>query len=272
MTSMDSLSNSERRVARALLAAYPAAGLTTVADLAAAAGVSPPTVVRFAARLGYTGFPQFQKALVHEVNEGMGSPLKQYEARDRAADEGILDHARQTFQSALNASFDGLPEWEFERLVRFVSDESRDVRVVGGRFSRLLAEYLTHHLQLLRARVQVVPREELSRQTTIADAGASTILIAYDYRRYDDATARFAEGMKAAGATVVLLTDNWLSPVAKVSDVVLPCRVDAPSPFDSLVPAMAVTEAVVAAVTETLGDRGKARLEQVESALLAPGE
>ncbi|MEV3965696.1 hypothetical protein AB0M34_33290 [Nocardia sp. NPDC050193] len=78
-----------------------------------------------------------------------------------------------------------------------------------------------------------------------------------------------------SGATVgfvpvALLTGNWLSPIAGFADVVIPRRVDAPSPFDSLVPAMEVTEAVVAAVTETLANRGKTRLEKVESALEIP--
>ena len=43
-------SASERKVARSLLAAYPVAGLETVAQLAERAGVSPPTVVRFVSR------------------------------------------------------------------------------------------------------------------------------------------------------------------------------------------------------------------------------
>ena len=62
---MDEFSNGERKVARALLAQYPTAGLTTVADLAASAGVSSPTVVRFVTRLGFTGFATFQRSLVH---------------------------------------------------------------------------------------------------------------------------------------------------------------------------------------------------------------
>jgi DNA-binding MurR/RpiR family transcriptional regulator len=41
--------------------------------------------------------------------------------------------------------------------------------------------------------------------------------------------------------------------------------VEAPSPFDSLVPALAIVEALVAAVTDRLGDEGRRRLELVES-------
>lgn len=263
--SMDSLSKGERKVARALLASYPAAGLSTVASLAADAGVSPPTVIRFATRLGYSGFPELQKALVHEINEGMGSPLAQYDVKEPPADENVLDRSKEVFHSSLDATFSELSQWEFDRLVRFLADESREVRIVGGRFSRLLADYLASHLQLIRPRIQLIPRDELPRLAAVADAGPSTILIAYDYRRYDEVTAQLVAAMRARGATIALMTDNWLSPIAKASDIVVTCRVEAPSPFDSLVPATALTEAIIAAVTDSLGERGRSRLEAVEA-------
>lgn len=263
--SMERLSNSERKVARALLAGYPGSGLTTVADLATAAGVSPPTVIRFTARLGYDGYPQLQRAIVHEVNEGMGSPLAQYGDTRRSEGEEVLDHAVRTIQSSLERSFSELSSWDFKRVVRLLSDESREIRVVGGRFSRLLADYLSSHLHLLRGRVQLMSEPGLERLAAIADAGPSTLLVVFDYRRYDEAVGQFAVDMKSRGSSVVLLTDNWLSPVAKIADVVLTSRVEAPSPFDSLVPAMALTEALIAALTDAVGDRGRERLERLEA-------
>lgn len=261
---MEQLSKSEVKVARALLAGYPGSGLTTVAELAAAAGVSPPTVIRFTARLGYDGYPQLQRAIVHEVNEGLGSPLAQYGTIRRDDGEEILEHAARTFESTLKQSFAELSDWEFKRVVALLSDESRDVRVVGGRFSRILADYLCSHLQLLRSRTQLMDPGRLQRLAAVADAGQNTLLVAFDYRRYDEDVRQFTADMKSQGSTVVLLTDNWLSPIAKISDVVLTSRVEAPSPFDSLVPALALTESLIAALTEAIGDRGRERIERIE--------
>ena len=55
--SMGELSASERKVGRALLAAYPIAGLETVGQLATRAKVSGPTVMRFVSRLGFERLP-----------------------------------------------------------------------------------------------------------------------------------------------------------------------------------------------------------------------
>ncbi|MEO3779803.1 MurR/RpiR family transcriptional regulator [Micromonospora sp. B11E3] len=264
---MDGLSNGERKVARALLAQYPTAGLTTVADLAKAAGVSAPTVVRFVTRLGFAGFPAFQRALVHELHGELGSPLKQYAEKTHASPRGILRETQAAFAKMLELSYAEVPESEFNKLVKLLCDPNRQVRVAGGRFSRVLAEYLALHLRLLRGGVQLVGPNEMERWTTIADASPSIVFLMFDYRRYTEANLHFAEGMAERGATVCLMTDNWLSPVAKTAKVVLPTRVESASAFDSLVAAMALTESVVAAAAERLGDAGKERLELVESVL-----
>ena len=63
---------------------------------------------------------------------------------------------------------------------------------------------------------------------------------------------------------MLLLTDPGLSPIAEHADVVLPTRVDAPSPFDSLLPAFGLVETLVAAVTLRLGEKGRHRVERLE--------
>jgi DNA-binding MurR/RpiR family transcriptional regulator len=259
------LSTSERKVARALLSTYPVAGLETVAQLAVRANVSPPTVVRFVARLGFSGYPAFQQALMHEVDERMGSPLEQYDAQDQQrAGQALLPYAASTFIGVLNSTFAELPETEFIRAVEAICDRQKRVFLMGGRFSRVLTDYLAAHLQLLRAGVTRLPDQEPAQLSVLVDAGKSDLLLVMDYRRYDPVNVRFAELMAERGSTVLLLTDRWLSPIADVAGIVLPARVEAPSPFDSLVPAMAVVESLVAAVTERLGDGGRKRLKAIE--------
>ena len=53
------LTPTERRPALALLANYPVAGLETVAQFAARANVSGPTILRLIAKLGFDSYPNF---------------------------------------------------------------------------------------------------------------------------------------------------------------------------------------------------------------------
>lgn len=262
--SLDSFSPSERKVARALLANYPIAGLETVAELAERANVSPPTVVRFVSRLGFSGHAAFQKALLREVNENLGSPLEQYDKAINAQSDGFLGHMSHSMSSQVVGTFDELPQPEFAAATALLCDDRYRIHLLGGRFSRVLAEYLSYHLELLRKDVSLVPGDELTRLSVAASASKSDVLVVFDYRRYDPVTVAFAQLMARRGASIILLTDAWLSPASDVAKIVLPARVESSSPFDTLVPAMAVVESLVASITEGYGQRGRKRLEFIE--------
>jgi hypothetical protein len=58
-TALGTLPGAEKKIAHAFLANYPSIGLSTIAELAALAGTSAPTVLRFVARLGFESYPEF---------------------------------------------------------------------------------------------------------------------------------------------------------------------------------------------------------------------
>jgi len=90
------------------------------------------------------------------------------------------------------------------------------------------------------------------------------VLVAFDYRRYQSDTIESARVAAAQGCQVILFTDPWLSPASAFARQVLVTSVDTVGPFDSLVGAMAVVEAVVAAVLGRLGTRAEARMQSLE--------
>lgn len=262
---MDELSAGERKVARTLLAAYPAAGLESAADLAKRSRVSTPTVLRFVTRLGYQGYPDFQRVLIHEVHERMGSPLAQFDEQEaRRGGQQFLPYVTSTFVTTVKDTFDHIPRHDFLRAVELLADPRRQIRLAGGRFSHVLADYLTAHLQIMRGDVLCLGSGDMSRAGALLDASRRDVFVVFDYRRYQTATIELAQAAAAAGASIVLLTDQFLSPIADIAEAVLPARVDAPSPFDSLVPAMALVESLVAGVSDQLGDAARQRVARLE--------
>lgn len=261
----DELSASERKVARALLANYPAAGLGTAAELAHAAQVSAPTVIRCADRLGYSGHVGLQRALLQEVGNEYGSPLRQM--GDKGG-RGTLDAApamRASLTEIVSTTFDQLPRAEFDRLIALLSDESRPVRAIGGRFTRLAAEYLCAHLAMLRPGVQLLRLNTVESQTQVIDIEEGSVVVVFDVRRHSPETAAWTQAVAARNAVIVAVTDEWVSPVAHMADVVLPVCVESSSPFDSIVGVMALVESVIAGVTGALGERCTERLAAFEA-------
>ena len=86
----------------------------------------------------------------------------------------------------------------------------------------------------------------------------------FDLRRYQKDTIALAQAAKKRGATIVLITDSWLSPIADLADNVLMVNVDAPSPYDSMISCIALIEALVAGVVDRLGDARRCRISALE--------
>ena len=261
------LTPSDLKVARALLADYPAAGLNTVAQLAALAGVSGPTVVRFVSRLGFDGFPDFQKALLGEVQARMNSPLAMIDAGKATAvpQEQIYQEVIRSCVGMLETTADMVPAAEFDLAARLVTDPALRLHFIGGRFSGYLAGMLWQHLRQLRTECHMVSSNRPDRIDSLIDIGRRDLIIAFDYRRYQIDTIQFTTAAAERGAQVVLFTDPWASPLAAHAKVVLSAPVEGPSPFDTMVPALAQVEALIAAVTTRLSTTSRARIADIEA-------
>ncbi len=261
---MGALTSAERKVARVFLASYPIAGLETVAQLAVRAGTSGPTVMRFVTKLGFTGYQHFQDSLRLEVQEKLTSSLAQFpeiEARDSG---GALHDSLQVFHRELDKSFAGVSQAEFDAVVDLLADPRYAIWCTGGRFSQIFAFFLFAHLHMMRPRCRHVVAAPTPGWDELIDAGKRTVLVVFDYRRYQNSTIEFARRAAQMGCPIVLFTDPWLSPIASLARHMLTCTVHGPSAFDTMVPGLALIETVVAALAVKLGTQTKPRMAALE--------
>ncbi|MER8010857.1 MurR/RpiR family transcriptional regulator [Streptomyces sp. NPDC094149] len=266
------LSPAERKVARVLLAGYPAAVFETVATIAERAAVSTPTVLRCASRLGYRGFPDLQAALREELDARNASPITLYESQeiapsgelDEAGDEGRLQGRLALIQQALSQTFHEVSPHEFETAAELLSDARRRVHLVGGRFTHLLAHYLGLHLMQMRDQVSFVPDRDVERTSVFTQLTRRDVMVIFDYRRYEPEMTVVAELVRERGGKVVVFTDPWLSPASAHADVVLINQVASDSPYDSLTPTLALIETLVSAVLDLLGPDAHQRMKDGE--------
>ena len=257
----DRLSNlraAERKVARALIADYPTAGLGTVASLAHAAGVSGPSVVRCVTALGFDGFSALQDALKDELRLRSEGPLGSIVwASDPGSHSANLVQGAETMATNAVQSLKAIPPQELERAIALLADSSRKVFITGGRYSNSLARHLAINLETIRPKVRFVEQPFGSDLSTLISLGTRDIYVLFDFHRYQSSTVELARNIRRRGATIVLVTDERMSPAASKAQVVIPINVSAPSPFYTFSGGTMLMELLVLAVLQELGDKGR---------------
>lgn len=270
---LPALTTVERRVARTVIAGYPVSGLGTVADLAAMSSTSSASVVRLVQKLGFEGYSQFQSAIRDELGHRTSGPADRIEGNDANwSGPGTLARIAEAATRTVASIPGTIPESEFEKAVELLCDPSRPVRFVGGRVTGLLGAHLQHHLSRVRKQVAPFPMDPGGRHSALLDVGRRDVLVVLDVRRYDPDVAAVATAASRRGATVVLLTDVLMSPIASIAQVVLPTRVEAPSPFDTTVAQLVVLEALATAAVARLGKPAALRMREWDALANPPGQ
>ena len=154
---------------------------------------------------------------------------------------------------------------EFGRAAQLLADGQRRQVFTGGRFSHSIAELLFAHIHLVRPGCELIGFTSQGRSNRLTDIGLGHVLTVFDFRRYQRDTVEFARAVKQRRAKLVLFTDQWMSPIADWADAVLVAEVRSASPFDTLAPALALVEALIAQVHSIVGVDAAKRLAQFES-------
>jgi DNA-binding MurR/RpiR family transcriptional regulator len=265
------LTAAEAKLMAALFASYPVAGLGSITDFARAAGVSTPSVLRLAKKLGFSGFPALQEALRGELTARLQNPIAKHERwAAEAPDAHILNRFASAAIGNLSDSLRLMDHRAFDAIVGLLANRKRHIHIAGGRITGAIAAYLATHLQMARPGVGLVPANPAMWPQYLLDTGRQDVFVFFDIRRYDARMLDLAASATERGGKAVLITDQWISPIARLAVHCLSLRIEAPSSWDSNIVPLFVAEALVAATVNASWKRTSARIAELE-ALAAPG-
>lgn len=266
------LTAAERKLMATLFADYPMAGLASITDLAKRAGVSTPSVLRLAKKLGYRGFPAFQGALRKELSARLQNPLTKHERwAGEAPDAHILNRFATAAMDNLGGSLKLMDHRVFDAIVQLLADRKHKLLVAGGRITRPLAEYLATHMGMARQGVSLLTIAPNHWPQALLDLEPGDVLVIFDIRRYDAQMLEFAASAQERGARIVLVTDQWISPIARLAVHSLPLRIEAPSSWDSNIVPLFVAEALIAATVSSNWPKTQSRIRKLEQIAGASG-
>ncbi len=259
------LTPTERRLADALMDDYPNAGLASITVVAQRAKVSTTTVVRMVHKLGIRGFPQFHDALLQELQAQVAGPAERREKWVSAApDSHMINRFAQAVTQNLEQTFAHLDTESFDRAARILANQEHRLFVVGGRMTKALADYAFTHFQAIRPRVTYLTASSATWAHYVLDMTPGDVLLIFDVRRYETNLERLAELASERGVILILITDQWASPVAKVSEYVFNCWVEIPSAWDSNSSTMMLLEALIASTQDARWPETRERFEALD--------
>jgi DNA-binding MurR/RpiR family transcriptional regulator len=260
------LTPAERKCASVLLANYPVAGLQTVAAVAAAAGVSGPTVLRLVTKLGFSGYGDFQKELRDEISGrvriGPIDALRQTEASDGG---DLLDRFRRSLVRTVEQTLEEIPKQIYDEIEQLLSNVGRPVTIIGGRFTSCVAAQLALQLRELRPGVQQVAGPTARWPEYLIDISKKHVVIVFDIRAYQRDVIQFAREAARRGADIILITDIYVSPIASVAKHIVAIKTDGLSSWESMTTLSALVETIMVYLSGNRWPQIKNRVECLQS-------
>ena len=257
-----SFSGKRGQVAKYILDHHIEAAFLTAAELARRAGVSEPTVIRFATDLGFSGYPALQRALQDLVQQELTTV-------DRIKIQALHRENKDPAIRSLWLDLRNLEETiklidpkAMAQVVEKLATADR-VIVVGLRMSAALATYMRLALKKSVSTVVAVTSEDGSFFDELVYTTPRSVVIGIGFPRYARPTIDYLEAARAKGVTTVALTDSELSPLVAHADHVLLARCRALSYVDSFTAPIALIGAIATALS--LRTEHTERLEELEA-------
>ncbi|MER7678496.1 MurR/RpiR family transcriptional regulator [Streptomyces sp. NPDC096934] len=257
------LSPGQRRIAQYLIEHITEAAFLSITDLAERVGVSQPSVTRFAAAVGFSGYPALRERLQAIALKTLGGGTPSAPAEDRGNElQAAVDVEMENLENLRRDFAD--PDRVIE-LGRALS-RSTPLTVLGLRISVSLAEYFTYAARRVHPDVRMVTRGGSVAYDALLQSreAGGTWLLAFGMPRHAQETLTAVRVARSAGLKVALITDLALGPLADEADVTFTVGTGSRLVFDSYAAPVVMSAALLQAMTDADPERTQARLEEYE--------
>src|SRR4051812_30329313 len=233
----------QRRIAQCLVEHSSRAAYLSTGDLADLADVSQPSVTRFAMALGFDGYPALREQL-RGLDIRVELPIGHHNTYQHALTEE-MGHLHRLSNSLAG---DAAPVVEAGRLLMGTSP----LPVLGLRAACGLATSFSYFAAKIHSDVRLLTESGsvLADRVDQARAAGAGAMLAFVLPRYPREAIDALRDARAAGLTVVTITDSPVSPAATVSDLVLAAAVGSRLVFDLHVAPMALVTVLLQAMCE----------------------
>lgn len=242
----DRFSKGQKMIADFIVEHYDKAAFMTASKIGETVDVSESTVVRFAGALGYSGFPDLQKALQVLIKNKLTTVQR------IGLDEEINQDTKKFHKKILRNEINSMKELlgsldskSLDNATDLIANANK-VYVLGMRTSYTLANYLGFYLNVMLDNVKILNSSGVnSLFEQIIRVKEDDVLICISFPRYSTKTIDVAKIVKGKNAKIISITDTEASPIFNMADVSLFAKNNIVSFVDSLVVPMCLINSLI---------------------------
>lgn len=261
---MPTFSKGQKLIANYILESYDKAAFMTASKLGKTVKVSESTVVRFAAELGYDGYPAMQRTLQEMIRNKLTSLQRIEVTDDRIGNHDILSMVMHSDMEKLRMTLDQIDREDFDGAVQDIVKAKR-IYIIGVRSASAISTFLAFYFNLIFdhvTQVAAASASELFEQ--LLRVGPDDVVIGASFPRYSKRTVKAMEFARDRGAKVIAITDSETSPLADTANRLLVAKSDMVSFVDSLVAPLSLVNALIVAIARAKKQELSQNLEELE--------
>ncbi len=262
---MSSFSKGQKLIANYILQSYDKAAFMTASKLGKTVNVSESTVVRFAAELGFDGYPSMQKTLQEMIRNKLTAIQRVEVSKERIGNQDVMTMVMQSDIEKIRMTLDETDQVSFNQAVGAIANAKR-IYILGVRSASVLANFISFYFRFMFDNVVSVDTSSISEVfEQIVHISADDVFIGLSFPRYSKRTIKAMQYAKDQGAKVVAITDSKVSPLTKIADVSLLAKSDMASFVDSLVAPLSLVNALIVAISREKAVHLESSLNRLES-------
>lgn len=236
----ENLSPRQRQLSEFITGNYKEAAFMNSVALAKKLNVSNPTVIRYASALGFTGYPEFQRALQTAVQNELSS-IERVALIKLGEGHSVAEEVFETELNNLQSNMQRLDP-EIIRLAVRVLAGSDMTLIVGNQVSAMLAEYSTYTLNKIRD--DVIKLTDIGLDTSKRMSGKKCSALVFALPRYPTKTLEQMKWLHQKNIPIVVITGEDIFPFQKYAEVVVPVSIKYLSYVDPLASVLCVINTI----------------------------
>lgn len=246
--------------------------LLSMREQARKAGVPPATMTRLAQRLGFPGYQDLKDTYVEAIRDNVAwFSGRAVNMLSRRREFGEVALVTQTVEAITQAIGEFNRPAIINKLIKAtdILERAKRVYCIGARATFPVAFLFDYTQRFYSDKICLLEGAGGSGIDLMHRIGDKDALLAVSLSPYANSTRLAAELAHAAGASVVAITDSESSPVARIAKSAILVSAQSPSFFDTISPALAAEEIIVALLASRAGAAVPKKVQQHEELLRA---